>query len=308
MTASLLQPVFELIINADQERHNMKLAHCLRLVLILTCIGSPTLAWAWGEQGHVIVAKIAVHRLNATARRNIADLLDDRSIADPRIANWADQIKRSSRYEQKYPNNASWHFVDIPFDATVFDPSRDCRGDNCVIDRIEEFSRIARDTKISDTDRKEALFFLVHLIGDIHQPLHCAERNRDKGGNLVQVRYLGTTDHHANLHSVWDTHLVEEVMNHLSADDAADRLSADISDDDAKTWIAGAPKDWGWEAHQLAVQSAYLAANNSELPATGIVDIDAAYVAKATPVVKRQLQRGGVRLARVLNDVFGDSK
>src|SRR5262249_58066038 len=126
--------------------------------------------------------------------------LGERSIADRRIAVWADEIRRSARFRTLYPNNNLWHFVDIPVSADQLDPQRDCRNNDCVSARIGLFQKVLADRTVEREKRREALMFLVHFVGDLHQPLHCAERNGDRGGNLLKVTYLEDDDEGLNLH------------------------------------------------------------------------------------------------------------
>jgi hypothetical protein len=263
----------------------------------------PAPAAAWGKDGHVIVARIAELNLNANARAAIRDLIGDRSIADDRIANWADLIRGSATYRKKYPNNSSWHFVDIPFDAAGFDPERDCKDGNCVVSRIGSFLSVLKDENATADDRKEALFFVVHFVGDIHQPLHCAQRNGDRGGNLLKVTYRGESDAHLNLHSVWDTNLVQDSMGDLTPLDYAQRLSLATTAAQQKEWAQGDAKAWAEASHQLAVDKAYRSAKGAELPKDQ-ADLDDAYADINKKVVEGQLQRAGVRLARLLNEAF----
>jgi hypothetical protein len=261
-------------------------------------------AWGWGQEGHVIVAKIAEINLSKEAKAAIKDLLDGRSIADSRLANWADFIKRSAAFRKKYPNNNLWHFVDIPYDATEFDPAKHCKNKNCVIDAIERFKKVLADKEAKAVDRKEALLFLVHLVGDLHQPLHSAERNGDHGGNKLLVNYPGQDRHHPNLHQVWDTNLVRENLGDLTPLDYAWRLNMGIKSEFKDKVGKGTVKDWAWETHELAVKHAYRNADGEELPREGLVELDEAYVKKNKAVVRDQFLKGGIRLAKVLNDVF----
>lgn|SRR5262249_45408216 len=264
----------------------------------------PTPAGAWGKDGHIIVARIAELHLKPNARAAVRTLIGDRSIADDRIANWADLIRGSAAYREKYPKNSQWHFVDIPFDATSFDPDRDCKNGNCVIDRIESFLKVIKDDNATGDTRKEALFFVVHFMGDLHQPLHCAERNGDRGGNLLQVTYRGDSDPHLNLHRVWDTNLVHECLGELTPLDYAHRLSLAMTKAQQKEWAKGDPKAWAEQSHQLAVDKAYRTAGGEQLATSGVVALDDDYADKNKTVVEAQLQKAGVRLARLLNETF----
>src|SRR5262245_1395186 len=251
------------------------------VVAAVLCGGlAPAHARAWGEEGHVIVAKIAELNLKPQARKAIQGLLGPIPISHPKIATYADFVRRNPDFPQ-YADSAPWHFVDIPFDAKGYDPTRDCPEGTCILGQMERFKKALAGNGKSD-ERLEALLFLVHFVGDVHQPLHCANRN-DRGGNDLHVRYLGKSGKHINLHSVWDVDLVRAGMGGLDPVDYAHRLNAQISKEDRQQWQAGEPKDWAEEAHAIAVNDAYQA-NGKELPRTGHPDLDRAYVDRCQPL------------------------
>ncbi len=281
---------------------------CWFVVLALSVVLSPARAWAWGQEGHCIVARIAEAHLSGKARDGIRDLIGSRSISDPRIAVWADEIKRSAYFQRRYPNNQKWHFIDLDVgtDLESLDLDKACTHDDCVWKRVPYFVAVIKDAKAQLQDRREALFFVVHLIGDAHQPLHCAERNEDHGGNMVRVKLPHDEGGHApvsNLHRVWDTDLVQEAMAGLSRDDFADRLDGQITPQQRKQWASGDLKSWIRDAHKLAREKAY-----AGIPTSGghhaVFALPQKYLDDNTEVVKEQLQRAGVRLAAVLNDAF----
>jgi hypothetical protein len=262
-------------------------------------------AWAWGEKGHFIIVAIADRHLTGQARAGIREILGDRSIVETRLASWADEIKRSAHYRRIYPHSERWHFIDIPFAALSIDLDRDCWHHNCIVHQLPRFTRILTDKEGDAERRKEALLFVLHLVGDLHQPLHCAERNGDHGGTLLKVDYLGRTeDDQISIHFVWDENLVSEGIGRMDWREYAENLDADITPDQISSWSKGRFKDWAWETHQVAVNSAYRDAGGRELPAGGTVILDKDYVRKNKEVVKEQLRRAGIRLARVLNDAF----
>src|SRR5947207_2280907 len=168
-------------------------------ICLISSLSAPSLAW--GTKGHRIVAIIATEYLSNKARQEIVKLLGSESLAS--IANDADQIRNS------HPETAPWHFVDIENNFTNYDPVRDCaettdnettHGD-CIIEAIRHFKTVLGDPSESREKRARALIFLVHFIGDLHQPLHCAD-NHDQGGNEVKVLNFGKR---TNLHSIWDS-------------------------------------------------------------------------------------------------------
>jgi hypothetical protein len=150
----------------------------LRLLLyIALVIAAPASALAWGSEGHRIVAEIAEQRLEPVAAKQVRDLLaieNATTLAD--VANWPDQIRRQR------PETASWHFVDIPITAPAYDPARDCVGGNCVVAKIDQFTAEVRNPTLPARQRLEALKFVVHFVGNLHQPLHASDDN-DRGGN-----------------------------------------------------------------------------------------------------------------------------
>ena len=159
----------------------------IRIALITALLLLPSLAFAWGPEGHAIIAQIAEDRLAPAARQQVDQLLDGDSLAV--VASWADEIRIHR------PDTAQWHFVDIPKNANDYDPARDCRptprGD-CIIAAIDRELAILRDASADKDKRAEALKFIVHFVGDLHQPLHCAD-DHDRGGNDVTVKFFRRT-------------------------------------------------------------------------------------------------------------------
>ena len=253
---------------------------------------APTLAWGW--KVHVVIAKIAAKRLSPGARHAVTGLLRGQTLAD--IANWADDV-RSTR-----PETGQWHFVDIPLPAASYDPARDCRptpAGDCVIAATQRWLRVLADRRRSNASRVEALKFVVHLIGDVHQPLHCAD-NGDHGGNDVEVTFFAHSlnpfnQKPWNLHAVWDAGLIEHAR--LSVTAYTKRLAAGLASVDVRALQEGTLVDWALESHRAAVDHAY-----ASVPASR--RLGAAYFGANRPVVDDRLARAGVRLARVLNDAL----
>ena len=244
----------------------------------------PAQALAWGSEGHRIVAEIAEQHLEPATAKLVRDLLaieNSTSLAD--VANWADQFRSQHR------ETAPWHFVDIPISASSYDASRDCAGGDCVIAKIEQFAATLHDRSSPPNDRLEALKFLVHFIGDLHQPLHASDDN-DLGGNKVRVTFEGR---HTNLHAVWDRGILAPAVN---GDERAYalRLDKDISQRDVAQWPSGSPEQWANESHAIAVSLIY-----SKLRHSGTLPDD--YASDTLPTVNEQLERAGVRLAAILN-------
>jgi hypothetical protein len=254
----------------------------------------PSLAYAWGGDGHQLVALIAEDRLTPEATAGIHELLGkDVNISDAEIASWADNIRREKRA------TAPWHFVDIPTTQPAFDETRDGRDGNNVIDKISDFEKVLADKSAPKEKRAEALKYLVHFVGDIHQPLHCAERNGDKGGNARLV-FFEDRPKAMNLHSVWDSAILIQHKGRTRNADYADALNAKITDEQARKWSKGTPTDWANESHNVAVNEVY-----ADVPADGPPPkLSSDYIEKSGKVIDEQLEKGGVRLATILNRCF----
>src|ERR1700680_3693856 len=176
---------------------------CLLMAACMVALISsfaPTAAFAWGAEGHRMIALIAADQLSPAAKRQIQQLLGTEDVAAgmEEVSTWADEIRRER------PNTASWHFTDIPIGSNSYEPRRDCPRDQCSVAQIDSEERILADRKLLAPVRAEALRFLIHFIGDLHQPLHSANNN-DRGGNEIHV-ILG--NRHTNLHAVWDVDTV----------------------------------------------------------------------------------------------------
>jgi hypothetical protein len=262
-----------------------------RALLVLILLMIPVTAFGWGGDGHQVVALIAEDRLTPQAAAGIRELLGkDVYISDAEVASWADNVRRDRE------ETASWHFVDIPTTQPSFDAQRDRRAGDNVIDAINRFEKILADKSKPKAARAEALKFVVHFVGDIHQPLHCAERNGDAGGNTRLVFFLDRPEA-INLHSVWDSQILIHDGGKAKILDYAEWLNSQVTPEETTDWSKGTPQDWANESHDVAVRDVY-----RDVPADGPPPkLDAKYVHRVEPVVEQQLQRAGVRLAMILN-------
>jgi S1/P1 Nuclease len=252
-------------------------------------VASNVNALAWGYEGHRIVAEIAEQFLEPETAHHVRDLLaieNRTTLAE--VSTWADEIR------PQYPETRRWHFVSIPIhppagDPSGYDAARDCPQHNCVVARLEEFERVLADPQASGRQRLEALKYVVHFIGDVHQPLH-ASNNNDRGGNDVAVTFMGQQ---TNLHAVWDSGIIGPAVK---GDERAYalRLAGDITPAERQQWSAGSAVSWANESYGIAVRMIY-----GQLPHTGT--LPDGYETEALPIVNQQLRRAGVRLAMVLN-------
>ena len=272
-------------------------------IVLLAVSAASTPLGAWGPQGHRLVGLVAAAHLNATARRNVAWLLGDRSLAE--VAVWADEYLAGNH------QTSFWHYVNIPAGATSYDRDRDCppqpgvrRGDrldrwrDCAVDRILYNRERVATASLDRADRAVALKFLVHFVGDLHQPFHAL--GVERGGNGIPVstfgsatcRYNDGTPYPCNLHGTWDTTLVA----HRQLDDRQYLavLEQRITQNRWEARATGSPADWAMESHALA--------RAALLPPHGLVD-DAYYRARIS-IVDERLARGGLRLAALLNAIF----
>jgi hypothetical protein len=272
-------------------------------------------AQAWGDEGHQIVALIAQHYLEARVKLRVQELLatdDSGLVSDHSMASeatWADRYRDADRDGRRlqYEQTRQWHYVDIELQAPSLD--RACFGHPglppampasagpataCVVDKIEQFGTELRDPGTSPEERRLALQFLLHLVGDLHQPLHACD-DRDQGGNLKQVSASGMRA--GNLHHYWDTEFVRRLGEDPQA--VSQRLLARISSSDIEAWRRGGPADWARESFSIARSVGYDA-----LPRAverGQYRLSAGYVRDAVDAVQLQLSRAGVRLATMLN-------
>lgn len=277
------------------------------------CAGSLLLAvfasQAWGPEGHAIVADIAQQHLSPAASAEVESLLKQEGLSRlDEISSWADANRK------EFPRTGSWHYVDIPLHAKAYEAARDCHGGNCVVSRLDHYAQVLADKSATPRVRLEALKWVVHLVGDVHQPLH-AEDNDDKGGNLVQVQFFGKG---TNLHSVWDGRIIRKALDlkpgpnytfdHALVQSDAMKLDQTITDAQRKSWAGSITLPslghdairWADESHLLAQQVAYTDLSKPSGEAWSL-----RYQAKAWPVVKTRLEKAGVRLAAVLNAALG---
>ena len=253
---------------------------------LVICLLVASNGFGWGPKGHQVVATIAESHLTAKGSREVQAILG-RGESLATVSTWADDVRLAR------PETAPWHYIDIPLNAAAIDRTRDCPNGDCVTAAITRSLAVLRDASSSADAKNEALKFIDHFVGDLHQPLHC-EDNSDKGGNGLHVRFFGEE---ANLHSVWDVFLIERI-NPDAADYAA-KLNAAITKPDIAAWDKGTVEDWALESHRVAQQVAY-----GRLPQGQEPDLATDYLRSASPAVNLQLQKAGIRLAYLLNQAL----
>jgi len=287
----------------------------------LCLLALPTLsnlAFAWGDNGHKTVALIAQQCLTQDTKNQVTAMLrsDSDNITKHDIASaatWADKYRDFNKRRDHYTHTQNWHFVDMEIDGP--DLSAACFGHPalpqgepasggpdkvCATDKIKQFEAELRSPSTDAEERVMALKFILHFVGDIHQPLHSSD-NHDRGGNEVKVTVAGFPHKSKDeLHGFLDTQFVDALGSPPSSL-AATLLSA-ITPAQAKEWAAGTPEDWQKEAFDISVSDVY---GNPPLSKNSPQNLDSNYVKKVEKDVKLQLSRAGIRLAFFLNQALG---
>jgi hypothetical protein len=281
------------------------------LVVLALALLAPQHALAWGDDGHRVIALIAEHYLTPDVRRTVTSMLS----ADPDSLTQHDMASESTwadKYRSHHRETSKWHFVDIELDhpdivAACFGreplPAETLASngppDACVLDKINQFSEELKASGVDPEERLVALKFILHFVGDMHQPLHASD-NHDRGGNLVKVIVDGF-DHRSRdeLHGYWDTQFVEDLGESPRA--IADQLLGQITPEQKAKWEQGSVDDWAMEAFLISKRDVY---GDPPLSKEEVHHLDAAYVAQAEKDAAMQLSRAGVRLAFLLNELL----
>ena len=276
---------------------------------------TPGPVFAWGNEGHQIVALVAERHLTPGAVKAVDSLLGSEGGQLENVATWADCIKRSSGcaaddgpFDQKaHPETRPWHFVDILVTAQGYDPALDCANDSCVVAKIAGYRTTLADAGAPAIDRLIALKFLVHFVGDAHQPLHAAYKKlkdgkSDEGGNLRFVRAPAGAK--TDLHAFWDTGLVRAELS-----DFANALAiyATALDQGTAPSIGDLdPIKWANESHHVAAAAYKYAGVDGPhgFVASDPVILKPPDVTRWRKLVRQQLRLAGLRLAAVLNEAL----
>jgi nuclease S1 len=256
------------------------------LLVVLATVLLSTLCWGWGREGHQIVATVAEDHLDETTKVMIQSLIGNNHLYS--VASWADDVRRERR------ETGPWHYVNIPL-GSKYDSSRDCAlPHSCVVAKIDDFVKVLTDKKAPREERAEALKFLVHFVGDIHQPMHAAKEAA--GGNGVHVSFLSSNHcgpYECNLHAVWDTSIILRagMKRGEYAQHEEELIRAERLDEQA----GGTPQQWANESLRLA-QAAWVHDGTN---------LDEGYYQREIQVVDRQMALAGMRLAKLLNESIG---
>jgi hypothetical protein len=305
----------------------------LLTVVFMASLGVPT-ANAWGCKGHQTVALIAEKYLTTEAKELVLKLLSENPIdtqlkrycgsavsdAMGDASTWADDVRGDRK-------NGPWHYIDIPRGAPRGSLEGFCGKEGCVVSAIVEQVAILKDQSANGAKRAEAVRYIIHFVGDLHQPLH-STTNADEGGNCVPLKYFRREPHERghgfspNLHSVWDTAILERDSEGADPGEYAEMLEGTFAGSIEGWQKAGVHvDDWVWESHEYADSTVYAGlapkiAIEPNVPVHSCTDDNnigqrllhqhivagEAYQEEAAPVVERRVAQAGIRLAMILND------
>ena len=285
--------------------HRPLLTTFLQTILLVFLPFLAAHALAWSGPGHRLVGELAQRHLTPAANAQVAALLKgepEPSLAG--VASWADTLRKSS--PESYKKTERWHYINFPVGTCAYRPERDCPDGNCVVGQIERQRVILGDRTQSLSARRDALKFLVHFVGDVHQPLHAGNR-KDKGGNDFQISLRTNLQPEAyaqknyvngvmgtNLHAVWDYYIL--ASKGMSPSLYADRLSA-LPWPPKLPSKSTSPADWAGESCKL-VDSQRLYPKSHKM--------DSRYLDAQRPLAERQLQIAAKRLSDLLNATLTD--
>ena len=249
------------------------------LILLLLC---PLSGWSWGKTGHRIIGEIAERHLTRKARKALQQIMGHESLA--MSSNYMDFIKSDTSYNHMSP----WHYVNIPAGGSYDTMTPSEQGD--VVQTIERLLTELKTKQFTDEDELFAIRCLVHLVGDVHQPLHVG-RADDRGGNDVRITWFGQA---SNLHRVWDTDMIA-YMN-LSYTEYANHLDH-ASKQEIKVWQSHTVRDWAHESQQACNRIYQMMPERTSWRYR--------YVYDHIATLEQQLLKAGIRLAGVLNEIYG---
>lgn len=236
----------------------------------------------WGKTGHRATGEIAEKHLTKKAKRAIYQLLEGQGLA--LVSNYADDIKSDRAYNEYYP----WHYVNMDPEADSY-VEEEASEDGDLVYAIRKCVEVLKDKNASKEDKQFYLKMLVHFVGDLHQPFHVGHAS-DKGGNDIQVRWFNEG---SNIHRVWDSEMID--FYQMSYTEIAINTK-ELSREEIETIKKGGLLDWVYESRAMA-EDLYSGIENGQ-------KLGYEYMYHQMPVVLSQLQKGGIRLAKILNDIF----
>lgn len=262
----------------------MQFLGCL-LVLLLTA--SSAQAWSWDV--HRVIALVAYENLLEPSKAEVDRLLPG-PFSFEHASVWADDL---IIYR---PGTASWHHINLPRDATAYDAKRDCSQDACLVAQIHRHTRILADKSVADALRTESLKFLIHLVADIHQPLHVAFSD-DRSGSDTWVSVRLQSEQIENLYVLWNRGLYEHNWRSRAA------AVADISQAMRPQWLGSTPEDWANESFTITKTFIYRSIM-AGTPKARADNLPESYADEATPIIRERISMAAARLAGLINDTL----
>jgi len=247
----------------------------LQIILLLN------LAFSWGKTGHRTTGEVAEHFLTEKTKKEIQKILQDPSLAI--ASTWSDEMRSNPDFRKYNP----WHYANMPLSITYANSKKSSKGD--IVQAIKLSKSKLKDNNVSLDEKAFYLRYLVHLIGDIHQPLHVG-RGEDRGGNEIKVKWFGEN---SNLHRVWDTNMIDNYQ--MSYTELSSHLLTVFSEKDIKLL---SEDEWVNES-QNKVKIIYNNVNNGDY-------LGYDYIYDNFDIVKQQLFNAGYRLAGTLNEIFDE--
>lgn len=271
----------------------------------------------WGPMGHYMAANIALNFLNANATQGCQNLLPDVNGDISLIASWADQMR------DIWPWSAPLHYINTPDWACNYNRARDCVPIDgvpnfCVDGAIQNYTAQVTSSSVSSDDNSDALKFVVHFVGDIHQPLHVGFTS-DEGGNTITGTFEGS-DYPVRLHAIWDTSIIEKrlnddyngdnssyvsyLVNRVTSGDLSSKVAGWQTCQDTSAPYGACSQEWAQESVQLACSNAYVDTDGNKIQ-DGF-DLEDPYYNANYPVIEIQLCKAAVRMANVINNIFNE--
>lgn len=266
------------------------------LVAVALALSISSQALAWGPIGHRVTAELAERNISGETRARIALILGNESLAE--ASTWPDEER--SNPDPFWQEEASpWHYVTLPADTPATEIPHPPEGD--AVTALEKFAAVLRDPRASREDKQLALRFVVHIVGDLHQPFH-AGSGTDRGGNDVKVRWF---DLETNLHWVWDEGIINQQQ--LSYSEYTDRLAKRTTPEEVIEWWTPDPAKWIAESAELR-DRAYPV--SGQQPGTGSAEdpviLSYPYLWQFRAASDQRLMQAGIRMAAYLDWVFGN--
>ncbi len=253
-----------------------------KLLMLMACLSMVNGAFAWGQKGHDVTAYIAECHLTKKAAAKVTEVLEGHSPVY--YANWMD----SASHTPEFAYSKTWHYFNIDEGYTYENMPREPKGD--VVKAVKELCANLKSGKLSKEEENIQLKFLIHLVGDMHCPMH-AGRKSDRGGNMRPVKFFSKN---TSLHSAWDTDLPESIhkWSYTEWQQQIDR----VSKSEEQAIAAGTPDDWMKESHSVCTEIYNFTPEGTRIAYD--------YMDKYAPVIEKQFLRAGLRLARLLNEIY----